>query len=100
MYDEVIQNNYNDEIYEEVLNHKWIKLLEQYRFNNQNYYLINSIKISRLKVLRLFSTILKSNIKTLKEAFLYIVLTNTVINEKQSNTLRSAIEEICEEKVV
>ncbi len=100
LYDEVIQNNYNDEIYEEVLNHKWIKLLEQYRFNNQNYYLINSIKISRLKVLRLFSTILKSNIKTLKEAFLYIVLTNTVINEKQSNTLRSAIEEICEEKVV
>lgn len=98
IYEHIIYNDSN-KVDKTILEHPFIKELEHYRFNNQNYYQINSIKISRVKVLRVFYALLKHEIPT-KDALLYAIIYNTILNEKQFNTLRQAVDEICEEKVV
>lgn len=81
-YEEIILNNISPEISEEAKNNEFIKNMESIFKVNEYSYIIEGQTISRYKVLRCITALLKANIKITKDSLLYCILRNTYVDEK------------------
>lgn len=76
-----------------------LKILEKYRDEeNPSIYVINGIRISRIKVLRLYTTLKINGIHPSIYSFMYILTKNSYITQEEFNDLYSTINNLINNK--
>lgn len=95
-YDVVINNSQNDTISDISLNDSLISQLEKYRvINNDLIYNFNGVIISRLKVLRLYQTLIsEQNIIPNREALFYAIVRNSMLNKEEIENINKCLDNI------
>ena len=94
----IIKNNYCD-IYDDIFENKYIKKIEKYTDkSNPLIYNFDGIRISKLKVLRIFGILLKKNVPESKESFAFSITYNSILSERAYSKINSIlIKELGEE---
>lgn len=89
----VLDTNDNNKIEEIVFENSILNQLEQYRKDILTYEFDGKL-ISRFKVLRLASTLLKNNIELNKENLLYLVSRNSILSQEQLDIIKETINNL------
>ncbi|MBQ8132242.1 MAG: hypothetical protein IJ193_07105 [Bacilli bacterium] len=82
-FDHIIEQNLDFMIYESIFNNPYIEAIDKYLdVNNALIYNFKGIIISRLKVLRIYSILLKKGIEDNLDAFLYAITYHSILREE------------------
>ena len=87
-FDRIIDENKDFIIYESIFNNPYVEAMDKYLdTSNALIYNFKGIIISRLKVLRIYSMLLKNGIEDSIDAFLYSITYNTLISKEKYEQL-------------
>ena len=90
-YKTIIKNSYFD-IPEDIFENIYIQSLEKYTSkNNPLAYNFDGIRISKIKVLRIFGALLKKDIAPSHDSLMYSIVYNTILNERAFSKINNII---------
>ena len=93
-----ITKNTNIDINDEIFTKKYISQLNKYTDkNNALCYNFDGIRISKLKVLRIYDLLLSNGINESSDSILYAITYKSIINERSFNKLAHIVSKIEEE---
>ncbi len=93
-----ITKNTNIDINDEIFDKKYINALNKYTDkDNALCYNFEGIRISKLKVLRIYDLLLSSGINESSDSILYAITYKSIINERAFNKLSNIVSKIEEE---
>lgn len=93
-----ITKNTNIDINDEIFTKKYINYLNKYTDkNNALCYNFDGIRISKLKVLRIYNLLLSNGINESSDSILYAITYKSIINERSFNKLAHIVSKIEEE---
>ncbi len=91
-YDSIMKNVVSFEIDDSIFEHDYIKAINSYSDQNEPLaYNFSGIRISKLKVLRVFDTLLKNRIAPSIDSFMFAVTYHTIINQEDYDRLAMII---------
>lgn len=92
-YNEIMDNVDSSEIDDDIFEDPYIQKINEYSDPNEPLaYNFDGIRISKLKVLRVYNTLLKSGVTPSKDSFMYAISYNTIISENNYNKLDKLVE--------
>lgn len=91
-YRNIIENDKNDYINDSIFNNAYIKSIDKYLSEeNALYYDFKGIRISRLKVLRVYDKLLRNKVKESLDSFMFSITYNTIIDKEKYNVLLDCV---------
>ena len=93
-YDKVAKKALYDKISDQIFDNSDIISLNKYSDKETLLYNIDGLKISKLKVLRIYNALCQNNLGNTLDALLYAICYNKIITEKEYNNLKQTIQEL------
>lgn len=92
-YDSIMKNVSSFEIDDSIFDHDYIKAINNYSDQNEPLaYNFSGIRISKLKVLRVFDTLLKNGVTPSIDSLMFAVTYHTIINQEDYDRLEMIIK--------
>ena len=92
-YDNIIKNTKDLQISNSIFNNAYIQSINKYiDYDSALIYNFKGIRISRLKVLRIYNTLIKSGIKDSFDSLMYAITYNTIISRENYDKLSKCIK--------
>lgn len=92
-YNTVVKSRMNRKISSKIFDNLYIQHINRYSdYSEPLLYNFDGIIISKLKVLRVFDTLLDAGINSCDESFLFAVLYNTIINKEDYEKIKNMIK--------
>lgn len=93
-YDRIAKLSLTKKISDQVFDNTAIISLNKYSDKETLLYNINGLKISKLKVLRIYDALCQNNLGNTLDALLYAICYNKIITEEEYKNLKQTIQEI------
>ena len=98
-FDEIIKNKEDVDISNSIFSNPYIESINKYiDYDNALIYNFNGVRISRLKVLRIYNKLIKNGIKDSLDSFMYAVTYNSILSSENFDKIYKCLKKEVENR--
>lgn len=98
-FDEIVDKSIDIDISNSIFNNPYIESINKYiDYDNALIYNFEGVRISRLKVLRIYNKLIKSGVKDSIDSFMYAITYNSILSESNYEKIYNCIKKEVENR--